>query len=77
MKQGLFNSFSVMGVCRNIQFIVYDTLQRIKKLQIQAERIWLEELNFCKRGRLQIGYEEKSIWHMSTNGFRAEYRGKP
>lgn len=77
MEQGLFKSFSAMGACRNIQFIAFDTMQQIKKLKTQTYRTLLEKSAFCRRGRLQTGYGENIICHMSANGFRAGHRGKP
>lgn len=77
MKQKSFKSFSAMDVCRNVQFIVSDTIQWVKKLKIQTHKIWLGKIAICKRGRQQIGYGENIIWSISADGFRAGYRGRP
>ena len=74
MKQKSFKSFSLMDVCRNVQFIVSDTIQWV--LKIQTHRIWLGKIAICKRGRQQIRYGENVNQHMPANGFRAEYMGR-
>lgn len=74
MKLKIYYLFSAMRICGNIQVIVTNTKQCIKKL---TDGIWLEKPAFCKRGRMQTGYGKNAAWHTTAYGFQAKYRGKP